>query len=819
MITIGSSESDDIVVLENKIVPEQPRLRSQSRRKAQEDRVFRVPNIKLNQRDRSESCSVEPAEQPAKRKRGRPRKNAVADEPSPAKKVAVGKQSPKKKAAVADKQSPKSKAAADKASPAKKPAAKKRKGGGRSYGWVRADAVNDDADYFGNFYKYTGPGYVTFDTIQQPRLGGDGKPVGRKLNKRLRDSKNARLSVDENGKSVVTSVDREAELERENASNKNKAAEVSPPEMAKPIVQRGFNSFASEIARKEEGYRAAMKGKNMWVLAGEPLAIFEEARKELEAWSLRTAEMSERENERFYKLYEYYLLLHSYQTRILDFYSNREAAKEVDAIGQSTRFYRLILDMTRRAEQLRSFAKLFRYRDLALLDDVSLDPRARAIWFVTTEIDSICELAGRALEVAERLAALLRSSGIVTDPVDEDDFSADANCLAVDAFVGTVSNLTDTNRVTDTLMRSLVGVGFMKPIDALHKEDFPVSLSDYDSFNEVFSSLRTHEVSTYKHRVKLAYNSARNLIDELSHIDKPGVWCGEEMSDCADLPSDTGYCSTCGDLDSADVGFIECYPERYGPMDSSCSPLTTSSESVSERAESLHESSSSVSESQEDASVSEADSMHDSVADGGEPSVEKSLKRPRLIDSAKASNEDSSASKQEPHGPYVDCSAQSVYTIHFSGGNCTKEWHLREEDESAVLFDSLFGPGSDRKLFLDGFKLSRHMTIGDNLFVPGDNYITLDENDHEPLSMGPQIRAQYGPDPSDNVMLPFDKASTIADLIEGVKNKTGKTDASYAVLCNGRLLSPEDSTADTLGNGYVVDVVDASSTKLAPFSE
>lgn len=150
----------------------------------------------------------------------------------------------------------------------------------------------------------------------------------------------------------------------------------------------------------------------------------------------------------------------------------------------------------------------------------------------------------------------------------------------------------------------------------------------------------------------------------------------------------------------------------------------------------------------------------------------------------------------------------SKYRIIFRNGPHTKEWMLDADDSTEVLYDDLFGKGSTRVICLEGVLVSRYLTISENGFFSGTNYITLSEDDKESIKTAPEITVQMDDSPKNNIVIPFNPEMRVSDVISKIVEMRGVKDPQ--MIYNGLILRPEMILNSFINDGDVVDAVEST---------
>lgn len=152
------------------------------------------------------------------------------------------------------------------------------------------------------------------------------------------------------------------------------------------------------------------------------------------------------------------------------------------------------------------------------------------------------------------------------------------------------------------------------------------------------------------------------------------------------------------------------------------------------------------------------------------------------------------------------------YKIIFKKGSYSKQWVLGADDSVEVLYDDLFGKGSTRIICLEGLLVSQHLSVSENGFFPGTNYITLSEDDREGVKAFSEAVVQMDCHPKNNFHVQFSPDTTVGDILEKIAGIRALDPRDLQVVFNGLLLEPEKTFGDAVEDGDVVDVIQPSGT-------
>ena len=113
----------------------------------------------------------------------------------------------------------------------------------------------------------------------------------------------------------------------------------------------------------------------------------------------------------------------------------------------------------------------------------------------------------------------------------------------------------------------------------------------------------------------------------------------------------------------------------------------------------------------------------------------------------------------------------------------------------------------DGRLFSDGFKLSKFLTVKESGFFPGINYITLSDEDEDSLKSLYEITVQLSENQEENNVMKFSCFQKISEIVEKVKEKNGIVDNFLSASFNGFLLNDNAVIDHVVESCDVIDLV------------
>lgn len=150
------------------------------------------------------------------------------------------------------------------------------------------------------------------------------------------------------------------------------------------------------------------------------------------------------------------------------------------------------------------------------------------------------------------------------------------------------------------------------------------------------------------------------------------------------------------------------------------------------------------------------------------------------------------------------------YRIIFKRDDLVREYLLSATDSAELIYSDLFGDDISRRLFYEDNKISRFLSIADNGFFPGTNYIYPAEEDRHPLRNHLSLTIQLDQEARNNIELGCTHDQTIRDVLQLLCSRHSVAVDGKHLSINGLLLDGARAIGECLETGDVLDLVEVS---------
>ena len=152
------------------------------------------------------------------------------------------------------------------------------------------------------------------------------------------------------------------------------------------------------------------------------------------------------------------------------------------------------------------------------------------------------------------------------------------------------------------------------------------------------------------------------------------------------------------------------------------------------------------------------------------------------------------------------------YIVIFKHKEFSKVFYYSGKEMASEMYDSIFKNHNKGKLYCEGSKISRHLTIAESGFFPGTNYVVLSGDDEASLKDALNLRLKRNDASPDSEIL-FDSSKQIRDLLEYIR-KDNQMDDEMRVVYNGKILNEQAIIKDVLVEGSAFDLVSHKQLKI-----
>lgn len=182
----------------------------------------------------------------------------------------------------------------------------------------------------------------------------------------------------------------------------------------------------------------------------------------------------------------------------------------------------------------------------------------------------------------------------------------------------------------------------------------------------------------------------------------------------------------------------------------------------------------------------------------------KSLKHKEEDKNALKSMESAESARKATSGDFK-------YTIKCKKGEVEQTFYLNDNDPVEILYNSLLGVDSEKKLFYEDMKLSKFLLASEAGFFPGINYIYTSESDElDSLQKKNFLVIKFNENTEDDLKYSFGETETGKDLLEFIQNTRNIETINKMILYNGIPIDCGFLLAKTVENDSIVDVFDVS---------
>lgn len=153
--------------------------------------------------------------------------------------------------------------------------------------------------------------------------------------------------------------------------------------------------------------------------------------------------------------------------------------------------------------------------------------------------------------------------------------------------------------------------------------------------------------------------------------------------------------------------------------------------------------------------------------------------------------------------------AQSKYIIKFKSDKFEKTFFVNDSDLMEDIYKDLLGSDLDTKLYYEGMKLSRYLTIEESGFFPGLNYITCKDEKKKPDNENLTVCLRFDDNPRNDLVLNINGKYAISDLINAINKEKLIEITDKMLISNGVVLENSSIISHFLSSGDCIDVVDS----------
>lgn len=145
------------------------------------------------------------------------------------------------------------------------------------------------------------------------------------------------------------------------------------------------------------------------------------------------------------------------------------------------------------------------------------------------------------------------------------------------------------------------------------------------------------------------------------------------------------------------------------------------------------------------------------------------------------------------------------YTIILQLDNLVKKYYMDGDESADLLYKYIFPDKADGKLYFDDNKISKYLSISENGFVPGINYIQMDDSEIEVSSLIMKLLIQVSEDSNENIQVLIPVEMSVEELLKEI-NKKVEVHNKHLIF-NGVLLHSHYKIKNFLESGSVLDLV------------
>ncbi|KAM0680630.1 hypothetical protein GINT2_001318 [Glugoides intestinalis] len=167
--------------------------------------------------------------------------------------------------------------------------------------------------------------------------------------------------------------------------------------------------------------------------------------------------------------------------------------------------------------------------------------------------------------------------------------------------------------------------------------------------------------------------------------------------------------------------------------------------------------------------------------------------------------------KEDNHPINAEEKAEFKYTIKCKTGDLEQIFYLNDNDPVEILYNSLLGADSEKKLYYEDMKLSKFLLASEAGFFPGVNYIYLPENEESENQQKEKFAViKFNENTEFDMKYSFGENETGKDLFEFIKNEKKIETVNKVILYNGIPIDCSLLLGKIIENGAILDVFNSS---------
>lgn len=179
--------------------------------------------------------------------------------------------------------------------------------------------------------------------------------------------------------------------------------------------------------------------------------------------------------------------------------------------------------------------------------------------------------------------------------------------------------------------------------------------------------------------------------------------------------------------------------------------------------------------------------------------------------SGNTSSCDSAIPKPVPTSITLDTTHQkdAKYIVRFGTGDFQRDYYMNDDDPLEIIYESLFGNDRERRIFYEGMKLSRLLSVGESGFFPGINYVYLPDDETLPLPPKTSVTVKFDDNAENDLAIVLESADVVGSVLERIELEKGMDLSGKCLIYNGTVLDEQSKLGDLIEDG-IIDVVDCN---------
>ncbi|KAI5151836.1 hypothetical protein ENBRE01_2420 [Enteropsectra breve] len=179
--------------------------------------------------------------------------------------------------------------------------------------------------------------------------------------------------------------------------------------------------------------------------------------------------------------------------------------------------------------------------------------------------------------------------------------------------------------------------------------------------------------------------------------------------------------------------------------------------------------------------------------------------KPATANLAKSENMDNKATKTIEEKPKSIDVSDKPYRLVFKNDDFELEFYFKADDSIEEVYDKLFGDEYGRKLMCEGSFISRHLSVEENGFFKGTNYLTLWDGDNKPLAVLYSVTVNVFGNDAVSRTLSMSQKENVSAIFAKLDPQCG----NMKVLYNGKMLDGALPLDTCIAKNSTLDLVPA----------